>query len=116
MKRRRFNKLIAAGSVGAMNALSLPLIYSSSRNQAKNKTINNLSLAGNDYFSQMKPNPSNVKIGFGQFPTEPDDDLLTFTAQFGVKQVACWTSGSNSNAEYFKSVKDRFARYGISPL
>lgn len=66
-----------------------------------------------DYVSRMKPNPSNLKLGLGQFPANAGHEHLMYARQFGVEWVCTTVSGRDATAENFIDIRNRFGRYGI---
>lgn len=48
-----------------------------------------------------------------QLPAEPKDEDLEWVAQMGVGHAVLWSDETKSSAEYYRSRKERFARYGI---
>ncbi len=66
-----------------------------------------------DYVSRMKPNPSRLKLGLGQFPANASHEQLMFARQFGVEWVCTVVNGRDATAENFIGLTRRFGRYGI---
>jgi mannonate dehydratase len=97
LTRRKFGKTAMAGIAGMETLLSVKPSFA----------------AEDDYISHMKPNPSRLKLGFGQFPANADDELLTFTRQFGVEWVSVWVGEKDVSVENFTDIINRFGKYGI---
>jgi len=54
-----------------------------------------------------------IKVA-AQMPAEPTDAELSFVRQMGVDHVVCWTDASNSNSDYYRASKKRYAEEGIT--
>ncbi|MFC1692584.1 mannonate dehydratase [Candidatus Latescibacterota bacterium] len=104
--RRTFGKMALSGVAG-MGAF----VNSSAPARAQTKDLPGPPYAG-DYVSHMKPNPSNLKVGLGQFPANADHERLMYARQFGIEWV-CIPGVREATAENYIALKNRFGKYGI---